>query len=162
MGASNYLAGGASLDAVIRKTEDPFLDMIISGPIPPNPAELLSKPAMAQMITELRKRYDFIIIDTPPVGVVSDAFSIINFSDVNIYLVRQGYSKREFLDTLDELYKEGKIPNACILLNDSDFSRGYGYGHNYGYINGNAGYYDSQDEEEEKRKTGWRRFIPFS
>ncbi len=162
MGASNYLAGGASLDNVIRKTDDPFLDMIISGPIPPNPAELLSKPAMSQMMTELRKRYDFIIIDTPPVGVVSDAFSLMSFSEVNIYLVRQGYSKREFLTTLDELYKEGKIPNACILLNDSDFSRGYGYGHNYGYINGNAGYYDSQDEEEEKRKTGWRRFIPFS
>jgi capsular exopolysaccharide synthesis family protein len=160
MGASNYLAGAASLDAVIRKTDDPFLDMIISGPIPPNPAELLSKPAMEEMISELRKRYDFIIIDTPPVGVVSDAFSLMKFSDVNLYLVRQGYSRLVFLDSLDELYKDGKIPNACILLNDSDFSRGYGYGHSYGYINGNAGYYDLQDEEAERKK-GWRRFVPF-
>lgn len=160
IGVSGYLVGATPLDAVIRKTDDPYLDIITSGPVPPNPAELLSKPAMESMIAELRKRYDFIIIDTPPIGVVSDAFSLMRYSDVNLYLVRQGYSRLIYLDSLDELYKEGKIQNACILLNDSDFSRGYGYGHHYGYINGNAGYYDLQDEQEEQRK-GWRKFLPF-
>jgi tyrosine-protein kinase Etk/Wzc len=158
MGASNYLAGAASLDAVIRKTDDPFLDIIISGPVPPNPAELLSKQAMADMISDLRKRYDFIIIDTPPLGVVSDAFQLMQFSDVSMYLVRQGYSRLEYLRSLEDLYKEGKIPNACILLNDSDFTRSYGYGHHYGYINGNAGYYDSLEEENERNR-GWRKIF---
>lgn len=159
MGASNYLAGAATLDAVIRKTDDPYFDIIISGPIPPNPAELLSKPAMNEMIAELRKRYDYIIIDTPPLGVVSDAFSLMQYSDITIYLVRQGYSRLEYLRSLNEITKEGKIRNACILLNDSDFTRS-GYGHHYGYINGNAGYYDSVDEENERQR-GWRKIFGF-
>jgi Mrp family chromosome partitioning ATPase len=78
---------------LIRKTDDPYLDIIISGPVPPNPAELLSKQAMSDMISDLRKRYDFIIIDTPPLGVVSDAFQLMQYSDVSMYLVRQGYSR---------------------------------------------------------------------
>ncbi len=158
-GASNFLVGSSTLDAVIRKTENPYLDFIISGPIPPNPAELLSKPALPEMINAMKERYDFIVIDTPPIGVVSDAFIIMPFADINMYLVRQGYSKIEFLKSLDELHTDGRIPNACILLNDSDFTMSYGYGHHYGYINGNAGYYDLQEVENEKRKHGWRRLF---
>lgn len=161
MGASNYLVGAHTLDQVIRKTENPFLDIIISGPTPPNPAELLSKPLMGQMLAELKKRYDFIVIDTPPIGVVSDAFILLNQSDVNLYVVRQGYSRLEFLKTLDDLYTDGKIPNASIVLNDSDFSTGSGYGHHYGYLDGNAGYYDEREEAEAKKRAGWRRWLPF-
>ena len=161
MGASNYLVGAHTLDQVIRKTENPFLDIIISGPTPPNPAELLSKPLMGQMLAELKKRYDFIVIDTPPIGVVSDAFILLNQSDVNLYVVRQGYSRLEFLKTLDDLYTDGKIPNASIVLNDSDFSTGSGYGHHYGYLDGNAGYYDEREEAEAKKRAGWRRWMPF-
>lgn len=161
MGASNYLVGAHTLDQVIRKTENPFLDIIISGPTPPNPAELLSKPLMGQMLAELKKRYDFIVIDTPPIGVVSDAFILLNQSDVNLYVVRQGYSRLEFLKTLDDLYTEGKIPNASIVLNDSDFSTGSGYGHHYGYLDGNAGYYDEREEAAARKRAGWRRWLPF-
>ena len=161
MGASNYLVGAHTLDQVIRKTENPFLDIIISGPTPPNPAELLSKPLMGEMLAELKKRYDFIVIDTPPIGVVSDAFILLNQSDVNLYVVRQGYSRLEFLKTLDDLYTEGKIPNASIVLNDSDFSTGSGYGHHYGYLDGNAGYYDEREEAAAKKRAGWRRWLPF-
>jgi len=159
VGASNYLVGSASLESVIRKSTIPFLDMIIAGPIPPNPAELLSRPAMGEMINALKEQYDYIVIDTPPIGVVSDAFILMPYADINMYLVRQGYSRLEFLKSLNELYKDGKIPNACILLNDSDFALSYGYGHHYGYINGNAGYYDMQEVENEKRKTGWRKIL---
>ena len=161
MGASNYLVGAQTLDHVIRKTDNPFLDIIISGPTPPNPAELLSKPLMGEMLTELKKRYDFIVIDTPPIGVVSDAFILLNQSDVNLYVVRQGYSRLEFLKTLDDLYTDGKIPNASIVLNDSDFSTGSGYGHHYGYLDGNAGYYDEREEAAAKKRAGWRRWLPF-
>ena len=161
MGASNYLVGAHTLDQVIRKTENPFLDIIISGPTPPNPAELLSKPLMGEMLAELKKRYDFIVIDTPPIGVVSDAFILLNQSDVNLYVVRQGYSRLEFLKTLDDLYTDGKIPNASIVLNDSDFSTGSGYGHHYGYLDGNAGYYDEREEAAARKRAGWRRWLPF-
>lgn len=161
MGASNYLVGAHTLDQVIRKTENPYLDLIISGPTPPNPAELLSKPLMGEMLAELKKRYDFIVIDTPPIGVVSDAFILLNQSDVNLYVVRQGYSRLEFLKTLDDLYTDGKIPNVSIVLNDSDFSTGSGYGHHYGYLDGNAGYYDEREEAEAKKRAGWRRWMPF-
>jgi capsular exopolysaccharide synthesis family protein len=160
-GASNLLAGTATLDEVIRHTPIPNFDIIISGPVPPNPAELMSKEIMQKTLQELKNRYDYIIIDTPPVGVVSDAFLLTTKTDVNIYLVRQGYSRIEYVKTLDELYRDGRLGNLCILLNDSDFSSsyGYGYGHHYGYVNGNAGYYDQQEEESQRRK-GWRRILP--
>ena len=161
VGASNYLAGTKSLEEVIRKTDNPFLDIIISGPTPPNPAELLSKPLMTDMLAELKTRYDFIIIDTPPIGVVADAFILIPQTDVNLYLVRRGYSRLEFLKTLEELYAEGKIPNASIVLNDADFSHTYGYGHHYGYLDGNAGYYDEMEETAARKRAGWRKWIPF-
>jgi len=161
VGASNYLAGTKSLEEVIRKTDNPFLDIIISGPTPPNPAELLSKPLMTDMLAELKARYDFIIIDTPPIGVVADAFILIPQTDVNLYLVRRGYSRLEFLKTLEELYAEGKIPNASIVLNDADFSHTYGYGHHYGYLDGNAGYYDEMEETAARKRAGWRKWIPF-
>lgn len=144
IGASNYLVGSSTLDQVIRATKVPGLDFISAGPIPPNPAELLSKQLMVDMIEELKKRYDFIVIDTPPLGVVSDAFILMPLSDINIYIVRQGYSKIEYLKSLEGLLSEGKLKSLSIILNDSDFNRsyGYGYGHNYGYIKGNSDYYE--------------------
>lgn len=142
IGASNYLVGASTLDQVIRSTKVPGLDFISAGPIPPNPAELLSKKLMTDMIDELKTRYDFVVIDTPPLGVVSDAFIIMRLSDINLYIVRQGYSRMEFIRSLDELYREGKFSSLSIILNDSDFSRSYGYGHTYGYIKGNAEYYE--------------------
>ena len=71
------------------------------------------------------------------------------------------YSRLEFLKTLDDLYTDGKIPNVSIVLNDSDFSTGSGYGHHYGYLDGNAGYYDEREEAEAKKRAGWRRWMPF-
>lgn len=159
VGASSYLVGVNTVEEVIRKTNIPGLDIIISGPIPPNPAELLSKVELTNLLNAMKDRYDYIILDTPPIGVVSDAFLIMPNTDINLYVVRQGYSKLEFLKSLEELYKDNKIPNACILLNDSDFALSSGYGHHYGYINGNAGYYDEQELENEKWSRGWRRLF---
>jgi hypothetical protein len=72
------------------------------------------------------------------------------YSDINLYIVRQGYSRIEFLKSLNELYEEGKFKNLSIILNDSDFNRtyGYGYGHNYGYISGNEDYYSDPAPEK--------------
>jgi capsular exopolysaccharide synthesis family protein len=149
-GASNYLSGTASLEDVIKPTKVNGLDFITAGPIPPNPAELLSKKNLQDMIEKAKSLYDFVVIDTPPLGVVADALLIMPYSDVNLYIVRQGYSRIEFLKSLNELYEEGKFKNLSIILNDSDFSNtyGYGYGHNYGYISGNEDYYGDPETKK--------------
>lgn len=153
-GVSTVLSGAATLDQVIKATSVPGLDLISSGPIPPNPAELLSKSAMADMFAELRQRYDYIIIDTPPLGLVSDALIILPHADITLYIVRQGYSRLEYIRSLNDLYKERELKNFSIVLNDSDFRKntGYGYGHNYGYIDGGSGYYDDDLSGANKKK----------
>lgn len=144
-GVSSYLIRNKSLDQIIHKTEIENLDIIPSGPIPPNPAELISKPEMKTFFDELKLRYDIIIIDTPPLGIVSDALQLMAYSNINLYIVRENFSKLEFIRSLEEMRVEGKIKNMSIIINDADFSKqyGYGYGHNYGYIKGGTGYYDS-------------------
>lgn len=153
-GVSGYLAGSSTLDEIIRSTGISGLDLITSGPVPPNPAELLSKKATEELITELRNRYDYIIIDTPPLGLVSDALILLPFIDITLYIVRQGYSRLEYIRSLNDMYSERKLKNLSIILNDSDFRRnaGYGYGHNYGYIDGGNGYYENGEESTPKKK----------
>ncbi|HBK82486.1 MAG TPA: sugar transporter, partial [Flavobacterium sp.] len=89
-GAVNYLIGQKTIDEITQKTDIPNLDLITSGPIPPNPAELIMSDAMGEMIVELRQKYDYIILDTPPVGLVSDALELTQFCDATLYVVRQG------------------------------------------------------------------------
>lgn len=146
IGVSSYLIGQASLDQVIRKTEVENLDIVTSGPIPPNPAELISKTEMKTFFDGLKERYDIVIIDTPPLGIVSDALQLMSYSNINLYIVRENFSKLEFIRSLEDMRVEGKIPNTSIIINDTDFSKryGYGYGHNYGYIKGGAGYYEAE------------------
>lgn len=141
-GISTYLIGGTDIDKLIRHTGVENLDMIPSGPIPPNPSELIGKPEMARLFDELRARYDYIIVDTPPLGIVSDAFLIMKYSDINVYVVRENYSRKEYITSLNEQFEQSKFSNLSILVNDSGFGKGYGYGYgNYGYGNG-SGYYD--------------------
>jgi tyrosine-protein kinase Etk/Wzc len=143
-GISSYLIGKKSIDEVLQKTKFENLDVITAGPIPPNPAELISKKEMQVLFDELSARYDYVIVDTPPLGIVSDAFILMNHSHINIYIIRENYSKHEFIRSLNDLYEEEKLKDICIVLNDSDFRQayGYGYGHHYGYLNGGSGYYD--------------------
>lgn len=157
IGISNYLAGDASLEEVIRKTSIPGLDLISSGPVPPNPAELLSRKKTGEFIAELRNRYDYVIIDTPPLGLVSDALILLPHVDIILYIVRQGYSRLEYIRSLNEMYKEGNLKNLSIILNDSDFRNGgYGYGHHYGYVDNGNGYYDDEGGMK-KRKIRFRK-----
>ncbi len=138
-GVSSYLIGQSDLSSVIKPTGIPNIDIISAGPIPPNPAELISKPQIGVMFEELKKTYDFIIVDTPPVGIVSDALLLMNYSNINIYVVRENYSRKEYITALDEQFEEGKFKNISILLNDS------GHGQYYGYGKGNgSGYYDDE------------------
>ena len=152
-GVVSYLVGVGKLADLIKPSGVHNLDIIPAGPVPPNPAELLAKPALGQLLDELGKTYDYIIIDTPPLGIVSDAFLIKNYSHLNIYVVRENYSKKEYIRSLNEMVELGKISNLCLLLNDSRLGQRYGYGYGgYGYGYGGYGYY------EEEQKVSWNPF----
>ncbi len=148
IGVSTYLIGKSSLESVICKTNVPGLDIIPAGPVPPNPAELLAKKETVNLMNELRTIYDYIIIDTPPVGIVSDAMMLMNLADINIFILRENYSKKEYIKTINTYYTAGQVKNICILLNDAGnhqrYGYGYGYGSGYGYHG--YGYYDEDSK----------------
>lgn len=150
IGMSNYLIGQASIEQIVKKTKIPNLDLFPAGPIPPNPAELIAKEEMTVFFNKMSELYDYIIVDTAPLGIVSDAFLVMKHSHINTYIVREDYSKKAFIRTLNELVAEGKIPNLGLILNDSDFNRSYGYsyGHNYGYTKNGGGYYEEDAESK--------------
>ncbi len=134
-GISSVLAKKEKLSDVIQHiqhAEYAGLDFISSGPIPPNPSELIESDMMDQIIKELRAEYDIVFFDTPPVGLVTDALLILPKSDVSIYVVRAGYSEKEFLQNVERIVEEYDIKGLGIVLNDVSYEKvGYGYGHGY-------------------------------
>ena len=145
-GLSTFLSGIAKLSDVIQKTDNENLDVITAGAIPPNPGELLLSPKLPEMIGLLKKEYDFIIFDTPPIGLVSDAIVITKLSDLNFFILRQNYSKKDYLLQLNQLYEEQKIKNIVLIFNDVNEKKfGYSYGYNYGYSYG-SGYYEEDHQ----------------
>jgi capsular exopolysaccharide synthesis family protein len=144
VGLSNYLSGKTNLDDIVQPSGIANLDFIAAGPIPPNPTELLMRPAMDELMAKLKNTYAYIVIDTAPVGLVSDAFALMKYADASLFVARQGYTPRPQIEYVNGLYKEGKIKNVGFVLNDVPTSRGYGYGpYRYGGY-GNYGYYDDE------------------
>ena len=140
-GVVNYLIKQKGLAEIVNKTKIPYLDVILSGPVPPNPSELIIGETMKELIDELKSNYDYIILDTPPVGLVSDALELIQFSDVTLYVVRQNYTKKEMIMLLNNRVKRGELNNVSIVLNGFEnkakYGSAYGYGYGYGtYANG--------------------------
>src|SRR5688572_29469144 len=99
----------AFLDEVIQKTKVENLELISAGQIPPNPSELLMSERTELMLNELLKRYDYILLDTPPVGLVSDAFSLMAFADHSIFLVRQNYTPKGLLKDIQESFNARNV-----------------------------------------------------
>jgi capsular exopolysaccharide synthesis family protein len=142
-GMSQYLSGGATFEEVIAKTEIENLWFAPSGPVPPNPAELIGSPKMTEFISRARNEFDTIIIDTPPVGIVTDALLLSQMANVSLFVVRQRYTTRGSVQLLDEIYRRGEMSNVAILVNDISSSGYYGYGLRYGYSLGyGSRYYD--------------------
>lgn len=133
-GLSSYLIGKSTLKEVTQKTNDENLDIIISGPIPPNPAELLDKPIMDDLLVKLKKTYKYIIIDTPPIGLVTDGQILMNKSDINLLMVRQNYTTKNMVANINEITQKNNIKNLNLILNDvSSYNSKYGYKYGYGY-----------------------------
>ena len=113
------------------------LDVLLAGSIPPNPTELLMGKKVDELFAQFKKDYDFIIVDTAPVSLVSDTLIVAKHADTFVYVVRANYLDKRMLNVPDILHRENKLPNMAFLLNDTDVTKGYGYG-GYGY--GNYGY----------------------
>lgn len=140
LGLSNYLVGQASLEEIIQETTISNLYLITGGLIPPNPSELLMNDRMVELMKKLKEQFDIIIMDTPPIGLVTDALVLTPFADHVIFLVRQKYTKSTYIHSLQEMYETGKISNVSLLYNDQKVSR-YGYNYGYGYGYGSKNYY---------------------
>jgi tyrosine-protein kinase Etk/Wzc len=164
-GISNFLVGKAELkDLVLPVSGQENLFVLPCGPVPPNPAELLLDQKVTELFQWLRREFDVVIIDTAPVGMVSDAMTLGKFADCTLYLVRQGYTYKKQIALIDDLYQSKKLPSVSIVINDVKLKAGYGYygygRYGYGYGYGNSGYY----EEEAPKKSmldkiaGWLTF----
>jgi tyrosine-protein kinase Etk/Wzc len=116
-GLSSYLAHQCGADDIIRQSSQPNLDIILSGPVPPNPSELLHGDRMKKLIAELKTRYDVIMIDTAPIGLVSDAIPLIRMSDINIFVIRSGKSKFYAATVPQRIANEYQLDNTVIILN---------------------------------------------
>jgi len=130
-GLSNYLTGEISLAEIIRPSGiHNYLDVIGAGPIPDNPSELLDNIKLDVLINKLRSDYDDILIDTPPIHLVTDALLLARVCDVTLYVVKQGYTDKSELAFIKQMVKEDKLPNLNIVFNGIQRAK-YGYGYNY-------------------------------
>ncbi|WP_281231852.1 polysaccharide biosynthesis tyrosine autokinase [Flavobacterium gelatinilyticum] len=152
LGVVNYLIRQNTLEEITNSTQIANLDVILSGPIPPNPSELILGDAMKEFIEELKQKYDYIILDTPPVGLVSDSLELVQYADVTLYIVRQNYTKKDMITLLNNRIKRGELSNASIVFNGFENKTKYGstYGYGYGY-----GAYANGYHEEDKPTSLW-------
>lgn len=120
-------------DIIVPSGEHKNLDLIPCGVIPPNPAELLQTERVDQLFEELRKRYDYIIVDTAPVALVSDTYQLDRVADVTLFVVRYKYTPSEMVDYINDVIEQKRMHNVACVLNGVKTSRtGYGYGYGYG------------------------------
>ncbi|MFI5162334.1 MAG: GumC family protein [Sphingobacteriales bacterium] len=164
-GLSNYLANQCDVDDVIRKTDMPNLDLMISGPVPPNPSELLHSKRMLILLEDLKTRYDIIMIDTAPVGLVSDSIPLIRMSDINIFVIRSGKSKFYAATVPQRIANEYHLDNTVIILNafaedllhsryyTTKFTNEYTGGHYYYYSDYSG--YEGSDYYVDKKVYKW-------
>ena len=155
IGLSSFLSNKEDFESIVQTTPMvPNLDLITSGPIPPNPAELIASEKCDELFTLLKEKYDYIIIDTPPVGLVTDAFLLMRFSDVNLFIVRQGVTNKNIFGSIIKDFENRNI-EASIVINGVETGKGYygkkygsyryGYGYAYGYGYGHYGHYGNSN-----------------
>jgi tyrosine-protein kinase Etk/Wzc len=147
-GLTNYLLGKAKLeDLPIAVEGSENLFVLPCGPVPPNPAEILLDPKLDELFAFLKANFDAVIMDTAPVGMVSDAMTLSKYANATLYIVRQGHTSKKQVGLIDEFYVQGKLPKLNIILNDVKIRSGYGYygygryGYGYGY---GSGYFEDE------------------
>jgi len=161
-GITNFMIGKASYEELpVAVPGYDNLFVIPCGPVPPNPSELLLNDKLQGLIERLRRDFEYIVIDTAPIGLVSDAMILGKFADTSLYIVRHNFTFKKQLDLLDEVYINNRLPKLSIVVNDIQAQGGYGAyygyggygytGYGYGYGNGNG----SEYFDERKPKKGF-------
>ncbi len=143
IGLSNFLINKLTLEQVILKTQIENLDVILAGPIPPNASELVLSEKVNELLEDLKKKYDYVILDTPPLALISDAISIMKYSSIVLFVMHTSHAKRNGLRFLKEIQVKNPDNSMAIILNSvrvkrfryyyGKYSYNYGYGYNYGY-----------------------------
>jgi capsular exopolysaccharide synthesis family protein len=172
-GIANILLGTASIDEV-KYPMPGFENMHIfpSGIVAPNPGELVLSENNRLFFEEMKKRYDYIIIDSAPVGLVSDTFSLAPFVDTSLFVLRHRFTFKRQIDFVDEVYEQRKLPRIWLVVNDLKmgarfgyygygYGKGYGYGYGYGYYGGNRrGYHSSGlDDYYDIQPNWWKKTV---
>jgi tyrosine-protein kinase Etk/Wzc len=139
-GISDYLASDITLEEIIQSSNIENLSIIGSGQVPPNPSELLEKDRLDELITELKKNFDDIIIDSPPIHLVTDAIIIARVADVTLYVIRQGTTNKSELSFIRDIYEDEKLPKMNLIFNGVTTGKyGYGYSYDTSYYTSNSG-----------------------
>lgn len=164
-GLSTYLQGSVQgLGGIVRKSKIDQLDFINAGPVPPNPSELILKDRFWKLLEQLKNEYDFIIVDTAPVGMVSDSMPILRFSDINIFVVRWLYSGKDSDELPAKFAEENQLNNVKVVVNDFKRDNLYenmdGKDGSYSKSFSNYGRYSSDDET--RRKPLWKRIASYN
>lgn len=168
-GLSTYFVGRDNWENILENTSVSNLFVLPAGPIPPNPAELLASEKLEELIHNLKNRFDFIVIDSAPVAVVTDAVLISRLADTTLFVLRHRYTSKKVLGLVEDFSKNKTIRNMALLLNDFKKPKGYGYDYGYGYNYGYNYGYDSSygygegyytDEENGSKVIGFiKRFF---
>ena len=157
-GITNYLSDPDHVkltDMIQRSDISPNLDILPGGPVPPNPTELVARTVLEDAINQLKERYDYVILDTAPIGMVTDTQLIARVADLSVYVCRADYTHKSDYELINDLKRENKLPNLCTLINGIDmdqrkngyyygygkygkygkygYGKKYGYGYGYGY-----------------------------
>jgi len=170
-GITNFIVGNENVEDFIVKLPG-FEDLYVipCGPVPPNPAELLLDPKVDQLFEYAKANFDVIVIDTAPVGLVSDAITLGKYADATIYIVRHDYTQKRQIQLIEDLYKESKLPSMSVVINDIKIKLGYGgyygyggygYGYGYGYGRKSSQYRNASSYYglEETPKVGIRKWL---
>jgi tyrosine-protein kinase Etk/Wzc len=132
-GMSNFLTDKVDMEEIILRSPHEKLDYIQSGPVPPNPVELLAMEKTGELIGQLKKDYDYILFDTPPLAQVTDAYLLLEHADIKVIIARYEYTLKKVFSLIMKDLKLKNINNTCIVLNDNKMYKdqyGYGYGYN--------------------------------
>jgi capsular exopolysaccharide synthesis family protein len=162
-GLSSFLVDKATREEIIIQTAYENLFIVPSGPIPPNPAELLLKDKMRDFLNSLNEEFDMVVLDTPPIGLVSETMDLMRFCDVKLYIVRQDYTHKRYLLMINDLYANDQLDNIYAVFNGMkagldvyDFGGyNYGYGYNYSYMRKNEYTGNYYDQDEKKKPSEW-------
>ena len=153
-GITNYLIGKMAANELIKPTGTENLFIIPSGPIPPNPSELISNGKLKDLLIYLEKTFDYIIIDSAPVNPVTDAFILSPLANVTLFIIRHDYTPKMFVQKLEQQHKMSTLKNPAIIYNGirgkgvNKYGYGYGYGYGYDYT-----------EEEGNKRNWWRNIF---